>query len=1085
MFGIVVCGLLLGWVVGCGPMFYPPAPPMPDVRAIRAGATSQPMFAIRDAMPGTAVPPLRPTQDPLWSPGARYPLAWDCNNAYLDSSWPAAGTDNIDWSDYDNCFSTAAAYTVTLGSGAIISQPVTIDIPPHFLSSGTHGGYYSDPHIPAWLAADCLTTFTTATGDTYNAIKYNNATCLNYLKNLVTAAGARYATNPQLIAVRVYVGHEGEAQPNKLRAGSADSPTVLLQAAETVSSCEAFTFWVRALAEHTKTMFPNQPVVLMAATDPCSTYSGDRFRQETFGAWAAAGTVIGPSLHSVTGDREDAAEKSTNTNAGWKKLTTGLSSYALNLPMWYEFGENAALDQAYAHEHGDDLWSYGYWAALSGAAARGDIVANNYTWIPYRSREFWDIADYWVSSNARLWIVFRDSEYPSYNYSAYYGAAGYPGDYAKNGWVLTPTAQPQVCSQSVGPNQINWQATTVARATVAYVGTTPNPPVPCGYGVALPTPRATLEATPGVGPTSDENMLQRVANRQARYLLNDNTLAIAVDPAWSYYGAIGATITVTVAYLDIGTDTFYLNTATDLQTVTKSNTGLWQRAALTFYNATVDNSLGCRHLNYPDEPAIPCFVGIINDSAGPEYLHEVYVDIGAVYGPTPTPSLTPTPSATGTRPSITTTPVATPTPTYFWDSNEGTPPGRRTFDQPIPTGTPASGYYWPTVVANTTQMTDGAQAYFVGPVQCYGTGCPRTGGLRHDLSSAQIKGVYETNIYVHNWHDFFTLYPGFEAVRAYGNYDPISPNGCASNELQWSLSLNPGNYGDGKAYLWLAGAEFFGFTHVNVTVELGNVSLDTWYRFQLAWDFGQTYAATSTFTATWNATQVVTSTVRTTGTFVKPCGVTDVREGIYGGYATGNGTRPQASFDDVWLVEGISQTPTPLATYTPVYWTVTPSVTPTPTTTSTPSITPTPTTTRTPSPSPTIIAPRVEEVFSRQGALCRDFNLRYGCGADDTYVELAAPYAWAVGGWTITIGTCRITLAADTIILDRLVIYADEMSGTELDGSCLEFPTAGTVALYDAWQSLIDTVDYPAVTAGASWIRNLGAGTATPSPGRQ
>src|SRR5574343_1521910 len=160
--------LLLVALAGCARMVRP-VPEMPQSRTILAAQTAWPMRAIRDANATQAIPPVRPTEDPLY-PG-RYPLAWDCNNAWLDSTWATAGTVNIDWTDYDDCFTNAANYQVTLSSGVAISQPVILDLPPQFIStggSGTVASPYTTLYAPTWTSGYTSTFTTTVGSTTYN-----------------------------------------------------------------------------------------------------------------------------------------------------------------------------------------------------------------------------------------------------------------------------------------------------------------------------------------------------------------------------------------------------------------------------------------------------------------------------------------------------------------------------------------------------------------------------------------------------------------------------------------------------------------------------------------------------------------------------------------------------------------------------------------------------------------------------------------------------------------------------------------------------------------------------------------------------
>lgn len=624
-----------------------PAVPQPILeRALPAGATSWPMRFMRDANAAQSIPPLRPTYDPLYSAGARQALGWDCNNALLDTTWPTSGVGNIDWSDYDYCFTNAANYDVTLSDGSTIKQPVILDLPPQFISTGglgTSGSPYATLDVPAWMSA-CTTTFTSVVSGVtkyYNAWKYGDATCTGYLTDLIAAAGTQYASNAQLAGVRAYVGFEGESQPNKPMAG--ESSAYFLGRAETVATCTQYKAFIAAIKSALRSAFPSHPVMVMVATDPCSTQSGQSYRKEVFPAWSA--DFIGPSLNSLVGDRADADERVGNTYQAWKHLTTGNSADDLGLPVYYEYAQNPT--GSYRAEHGNDTFSYGYWTDLAGVGADADFIANNYNWIPYGNFFTWRIGDRLGNPNL-LWIVARDREWPTYNYGTTSGASGYKGDYARNGAILTPTVFPQACSAGISTGGVNWRATVIARGTV-----TPDAPVPC-ISTALPTPKATLQSTPIADQVGDFNLMQRLYNRQARRIPAGETMAIAAAADWPAMGATGA-VEIRLAYLDVGTGTITVKipiaAGTASYTISKANTGLWQTFVWSYPAVVVGNSIANSRGN--------AFITIA--SSDTTYIHEVLADVdtGATPGPTFTPSATAGPSNT---PTVTRTPTRTNTP---------------------------------------------------------------------------------------------------------------------------------------------------------------------------------------------------------------------------------------------------------------------------------------------------------------------------------------------------------------------------------------------------------------------------------------
>jgi hypothetical protein len=588
-------------VTSCAPRTIPPEPPE---RMIMAGQTAWPMLAVRDAWQATmAVPPLRPTEDPLYEAGARYPLAWDCNNSWMNAAWPEDGVEHINWDDIDTCFTAARNYTVKLSSGVTISQPIILDLPSQLISAGgagTSGDPYNDLYLPQWMldAGYATTFYLGSTNHYYNTIRWGNASFQAEIINFINAAAAEYADDPQLAGVRAYIGFEGETQPNKPGSGSGDTAAAVLLGSETVTSCAAFTTYATAVAEAAYAAFPDHPVWIMVSTNPCSNYNAPALRRDMFNDWHATPTVgIGASIHSLTGDREDADYWKTGYLGRWGSLTTGDTLRTWRVPVFYEFAEEGTGGSIYDDEYGLDRWQYAYWAMLAGAATGGDYLSFNSSWYPFRTTALWELGDHWLQDPNRLWIVFRDLEWGSYAYTTT-GAGGRRGDFAKNGAVLTPTAFPQACSQSL-TNGMDLRATTIARVTPASTIAPSGPatpaqserPYPCD-GPALPTPKATFQPTPSPNPTSDFNMLQRLANRQGRQLPASKTLGISVDPTWARYGDT-ADITVRLTYLDSGTDTFALAVNEDSHTITKANTGLWQVASASFTGVSITDADTC------------------------------------------------------------------------------------------------------------------------------------------------------------------------------------------------------------------------------------------------------------------------------------------------------------------------------------------------------------------------------------------------------------------------------------------------------------------------------------------------------------
>jgi hypothetical protein len=975
----LILGLVIaaGILAACAPLWLPG--PEPETRAIRAGVTTWPMYAMRDSYAAaTSAPPLRPTQDALYSAGARYPLALDCNTAYLDTTWPTAGTGNIDWTAYDNCFAWAAQYTITLTSGTVISQPVVIDIPPNYQESGTHGGNYTDIFLPAWLSG-YTATFTTTAG-IYNTLDYSNATLRGYMTDFISAAAARYGTNPQLAGVRAYVGHEGESQPNKPQLG--ENATAFLQRAETIATCTQYTTWITTLTDATYNAFPNHPVWVMAATDPCSTQTGNAWRSATFPAWFAIGRHIGASLNSLRGDYENADEKIGNAYRDYRMLRIGSTMATAQAPMWFEYGQSADVG---LDEYGGDQWRYGYWANLAGVGAKGDFVSRNYTWGNFYTVEDWRLADYWLGSDKRMWVVLRDLEYPNYNTSASYGASGYIGDFNKNGYLLTPTVYPQTCNEQL-------RGTAIARATTAYSGTTYNAPMPCA-GTALPTPKATLQSTPSADAAGDANMMQRLFNRQARLIPANTNLRIAVDSTWAYYGTTQAAVTVTLTYLDIGTDALTVAIPPSTAwTFNRTNTGNWLRKSwVSPTSVPITNYLSCRQTT--SGVAAGCFIYILN-GASDAYIHEVYADVGGAPGATVTPGPTDpsmrtnTPTVTATPPSVTTTPIPTATrwPGYYLDS-------------PMDAA-PAENWNW--------YGTNGANRIATATAECVTAGCWQWTGYA-GFNYAQVYWKYVPTPYAFEYvtttgslHIAFDIKMVETPVSGIGIFADVSGG---NSPLNTGLGYMPRATGAPNPWSWSTenGGGIFRWNttdgiwqHVDIYADqqaYGYVTNKTPQAGELPYRLSVNGTPIATPTGKAPSLEVIAANLPLNGWRF------DYYNNIASGYKY---MVDNFQIQHMQCDSGTCPSPTPVGTI--AVWTVTPSPTATftpsrtPTASLTPSTTPSPTPTRT----PTMTMTPVRTIPCPTKGVTPDGNLVEWVGGFAAELNAGSAAYIAPPNWTIT-----------------------------------------------------------------------------------
>ena len=608
------------------------------------------------SVPDKAIPPTREPLDPL-APGNQV-LGLDCLT-YLGSGSDQGivGTwDNpnaINWGPYDNCLDALARRTVKLPDGRTVPQPVILTLPSTYSDVGArwydtpgHGepGTADNPiirlHLPPWMQNETyrFTFQVPESGKFYQSLRYGGAFKQKIIQ-FIQAAGVRYNNHPQVSAIRIAVGFQGESQPVancqpywdvKAPKGAdwldctRDTWANVIRAHQETVTCAEYVAFIKQVTEAAYVAFPDKPVAVMASVSACTDLSGSGLRRTLFGDfWPDK--RIGVSVNSIDADKGDAADRPGNAWADWAKYAIGRTLSARGAPVIFEYDFSGG---SYA-----DM----YWTELSGAANGGDFIlhhsSSNGSYTPY----VWEVIDDWVASDGRAWIVFRDREWPTYDFAPGYGTSGTIGDFSKHLSLLNPEGAPQVCEPKL------WAAAQAANAAaVADHGQRLTPACP---GTPMPTPAITPAPTASPGPDT----LNRLFNRQARRLPDSGQMLIALTSGWPYNGG-ASPITVTVSYLDIGTDRFDIyipasgSGSPRRQTITKQGSGLWKRFTW--------NQMG--HLaNTVDGEA---FIKIVNDASGPEYLHEIFADAGGppfatatLWPPEPTATPSATPSADADR----------------------------------------------------------------------------------------------------------------------------------------------------------------------------------------------------------------------------------------------------------------------------------------------------------------------------------------------------------------------------------------------------------------------------------------------------
>jgi len=105
-------------------------------------------------------------------------------------------------------------------------------------------------------------------------------------------------------------------------------------------------------------------------------------------------------------------------------------------------------------------------------------------------------------------------------------------------------------------------------------------------------------------------------------------------------------------------------------------------------------------------------------------------------------------------------------------------------------------------------------------------------------------------------------------------------------------------------------------------------------------------------------------------------------------------------------------------------------------------------------------------VFPCQGAPCRDWNLRSGCGVNDLWINVSQIVTNTIAGYTLQVvnasatPVCEHTYAADNYVEGVKTTFLDEMTDVTLGSACATWPTIGSAKLYDASDVLTDTLAF-------------------------
>jgi hypothetical protein len=391
------------------------AGPGDELAAIPAGAPPvQPMlYPFLDVT--RQLPDLHP--DPAAGPmGSMVCMRWDEVN-------PAAGV--YDWAPLEAALAVARATTVTLTSGAVISQPLVVQLLPHLHSlPGWEGAFFYDA-TPTWVYDQIDALHPDAPRPLVNGRKvgyriegcasqavlpmYDDVTWQACYLNCVRALGARYDGEPLITAVTVKTGLDGETQ--FIKDFGCQWNTLADQALGLAMRYLSFPQYVLDTMDVYRAAFPHKALFLDAAP------GGSSLRQMSAEHAAALSPPIGLKNSAMWVDNE--VHQGYGTYYGiWDMVAL----YSTTLPIWvesaYGFGD-AALD---------------YWSLLAGLHYHPDLMDLHPEYWAALPPEMlgWTNAHLGrtLANTPSVWTAFRDAEFPRRDQQPGGDASGKVGDWA-------------------------------------------------------------------------------------------------------------------------------------------------------------------------------------------------------------------------------------------------------------------------------------------------------------------------------------------------------------------------------------------------------------------------------------------------------------------------------------------------------------------------------------------------------------------------------------------------------------------------------------------------------------------------------
>jgi hypothetical protein len=457
---VLVCAAILG---GCA-RSATPQPTRPPVPTATQGVTVEPTVLATEPEPPAATPEPSPEVtapglvEPLYiRPGDARPVPiiykmFDYGTDYQriapqlgpigSIQWvdwerinPARGEYN--WSVIDSMLAQESNLKVTLLDGTVIPKPVVIQVMASI--SGSAGSYSFTDYTPRWVydiinaenpgnprpVVGGRTVGHKLEGCSTVAVlpMYDSPTWRKYHYDMVRAFGARYNNHPQVTAIVINTGLDGETQPVK----DIHCPwnTYLDQQASSVRY--NFTKFMQEVMGVYRQAFPNKTIYINNAPGGSGT-------RKLTSDWAASFSPPIGLKHSGMWVDLDSHQGHGDFCGSWDMI----KAYSTTLPIWLEspFGLGSK-------EHR-------YWALIAGLNYHPDAIdchpefftQSDPEWLKFTTAHL----GVTIQNTPSVWTVMRDFEFPLVSWGNS-GVSGKMGDWTF--WLYRRENAPQSATERV------------------------------------------------------------------------------------------------------------------------------------------------------------------------------------------------------------------------------------------------------------------------------------------------------------------------------------------------------------------------------------------------------------------------------------------------------------------------------------------------------------------------------------------------------------------------------------------------------------------------------------------------------------